>query len=103
MSIDGVQMSPAVPVAPAYRPAEQSFDVNLPEPAQSEASQQDPPEASMPVKKSNEVIQFSADAVSGKMMMKVVDPESGETVRQIPPEDMVAISRVLGLLFDRVA
>jgi len=53
--------------------------------------------------KTSSVIQFSKDAVSGKMLLRVVDPDSGEVVRQIPHEDIVAISRMLGLLFDRVA
>lgn len=95
MNIEGIETSAA------YRPT--AMEVSLPEPPRrdnSEPAQSDPPEAEQ---KPTSQIQFTADQVSGKMRMQVVDPESGEVVRQVPPEELVAISRMLGLLFDRVA
>ncbi len=55
------------------------------------------------VEKTDSVIQFKKDPVSGNMMMSLVDPKSGDVIRQIPKQELVDISRVLGLLFDRVA
>jgi flagellar protein FlaG len=80
----------------AYQPGELPFD------SASSPQESEPPAPPAEEKKSS-VIQFREDKVSGRMMMTLVDAESGEVVRQIPPEELVDISRVLGLLFDRVA
>jgi flagellar protein FlaG len=40
-------------------------------------------------------LQFSVDERSGKAVVRVVDSETGETIRQIPPEEVLAISRAL--------
>ncbi len=40
-------------------------------------------------------IQFVADQASGKMVIKVIDSISEEVIRQIPSEEMLAISRAL--------
>jgi hypothetical protein len=81
-----------------YQPNELPFESAPPPPA----PESEPP-APVAEEKKSSVIQFREDKVSGKMMMTLVDAESGEVVRQIPPEELVDISRVLGLLFDRVA
>ena len=47
-------------------------------------------------------LHFSVDEDSGRSIIKVVDSETGETVRQIPAEDLLAISRVLANTLDRV-
>jgi uncharacterized FlaG/YvyC family protein len=96
VNIDGVQN------IQSYQPVEMaSSGGQRPEPRQAEVESQPAPAAENA--KASSVIQFSKDAVSGKMMLRMVDPDSGEVVRQIPHEDIVAISRMLGLLFDRVA
>ena len=61
------------------------------------------PAAEPPSHQPDEAIAFKQDQVSGEMLMTLVDPDSGDVVRQIPPEEFIDISRVLGLLFDRVA
>ena len=40
-------------------------------------------------------IQFSVDKSSGSTVIRVVDSNSGETIRQIPSEEMLAIARNL--------
>lgn len=40
-------------------------------------------------------LQFSIDETSGHTVVKVVDPDSGTTIRQIPSEEALAISRSL--------
>jgi flagellar protein FlaG len=43
-------------------------------------------------------LQFSIDQDSGKTIVKVIDTETDKVVRQIPCEEMLAISRALGKL-----
>lgn len=38
---------------------------------------------------------FSVDQASGKSVVRVVDSQTGETIRQIPSEEILAISRAL--------
>lgn len=38
---------------------------------------------------------FSVDQASGKSVVTVVDSQTGETIRQIPAEEILAISRAL--------
>ncbi len=40
-------------------------------------------------------LQFSVDDASGKTVIKVMDSETGEVVRQIPPEKVVALMEYL--------
>ena len=40
-------------------------------------------------------LQFSVDERSGKTVVKIVDPETGETIRQIPTAEMLSISQAL--------
>jgi flagellar protein FlaG len=54
------------------------------------------------VSASNEVVravqsrlQFVADETSGQMVVRVMDAESNELIRQIPSEEMLAISRAI--------
>ena len=48
---------------------------------------------------------FQVDAGSGDVVIQVVDKESDEVIRQIPPEEVVALrermAEMRGLLFDR--
>lgn len=47
-------------------------------------------------------LQFRDDPVSGRMIVSVIDAESGEIIRQIPPEQMLrmaaSLERIDGLL-----
>ncbi len=40
-------------------------------------------------------LQFSVDERSGKIVVKVVDSQTGETIRQIPTAEMLSISQAL--------
>jgi flagellar protein FlaG len=48
-------------------------------------------------------LEFSVDQSSGKVVLRISDPETGKVVRQIPSEEMLALSKALdqlkGLLF----
>ncbi|KLN52255.1 flagellar protein FlaG [Variovorax paradoxus] len=41
-------------------------------------------------------LQFEMDEDTDKLIVKVVDRESGEVIRQIPSEEVVRIAKVLG-------
>ncbi len=92
MQVEGVQSGPV------YQPPEVTFGADSEETHQTEQKAPASPEED-----AASIIQFREDKISGKMMMTLVNSESGEVVRQIPPEELIDISRVLGLLFDRVA
>ena len=52
----------------------------------------------------NTSLNFSVDKPTGKTVIKVVDKETEETIRQIPPEDMLNLMRkmknMMGMLLD---
>ena len=41
-------------------------------------------------------LQFSVDQDSGRSIVRVVDSETGELIRQIPAEEVLAVARALG-------
>jgi flagellar protein FlaG len=49
-------------------------------------------------------LQFSVDEDTGKTVVRIVDTDTGETIRQVPSEELLAISRSIdrfqGLLLD---
>lgn len=54
----------------------------------------------------NARVSFSIDQRTNKVIIRVIDGESNEVIRQIPPEEMLRVSahmdELLGLLFDRI-
>ena len=52
-------------------------------------------------------VNFSVDKDTGRYLIKVIDSESGDVIREIPPEKLLKISKqikeILGLLFDEKA
>jgi flagellar protein FlaG len=52
-------------------------------------------------------VQFTVDAASDKVIVRVIDSETGQLIRQMPTEEMLAISRALdrlsGLLLEQKA
>jgi len=50
-------------------------------------------------------IQFSYDRASGRVIVRIVSKETGEILRQIPPEEYLAFvarfRELLGAIFDR--
>lgn len=76
------------------------------------AAPADPAALSQVVSRLNDYVQtlrrdlvFRVDKETEKIVVTVVDPETGEVIRQIPSEEMMAVARALGqiqqgLLFD---
>ena len=113
----GSPVVPNLPEQPA-RSAEAAPDQVRPQPAaaapppqQAVPSQEQVQQAVMEVQKmvqskaSN--LQFSIDQESGKTVIKLLDSQTGDLIRQIPSEEMLAISHSLdkmqGLLFKQKA
>ena len=57
------------------------------------------------VKVFNTRLSFKVDDATGKVVIKVVDNETGDVIRQIPPQEILEtiskIRDVVGLLFDK--
>jgi flagellar protein FlaG len=55
----------------------------------------------------NNNVQLSVDSDSGRTIVRVVDTETGQLIRQIPSEEALelrnALERIAGLLIDRTA
>ena len=47
------------------------------------------------LKQSNKNLEFSVDADTSKAVVRLVDTETGDTIRQFPSEEMLAISRAI--------
>lgn len=47
------------------------------------------------IDKENETVEFSVDKPTKKMIMKVIDKETNEIVRQYPPEISLKIARII--------
>jgi len=47
------------------------------------------------MKQSNKNLEFSVDADTSKSVVRLVDTETGDTIRQFPSEAMLAISRAI--------
>jgi flagellar protein FlaG len=117
-------IQPSTPVVPAGRPEPRPRDVlreapvaqAMPSdtPADATAEVSDSQVLKAAVAASNRVVQslqskieFVTDDSSGQMLIKVIDSASNELIRQIPSEEMLAISRALdrmqGLLLNSEA
>jgi flagellar protein FlaG len=63
--------------------------------------------ANRATKSLNNSVQLSLDSQSGKAIVRVIDKETGQIVRQIPTEEVLelrrAFDRVAGLLIDGTA
>ncbi|OUL99276.1 hypothetical protein A8M77_27305 [Variovorax sp. JS1663] len=91
----------AVPAEEASVPAEA---VQAPTPAQLEQAVH---EVNASLQMRSVGLRFEVDQDTDKVIVKVVDRESGELIRQIPSEEAVRIAKVLGrvpgLLMDQSA
>jgi flagellar protein FlaG len=47
-------------------------------------------------------LQFQVDSSSGRTIVRVVNPESGELIRQIPSEEVLKLARALGASGGRI-
>ena len=55
------------------------------------------------VKTHQRALNFSVDEESGRMVIKVIDAETEEVVRQIPPKEALALAKMLKEHLDDVA
>lgn len=64
-------------------------------------------EANEFIKPISESIEFTVDSDSGKVIVKMVDKETAQVIRQFPSEEMLALTRAMdklqGLLIQRKA
>lgn len=95
--------------APAQRPAvgpstETQPAVQQPDP---EALRQSVAAANRSARSLGSSVQFNLDAQSGKVIVRVVEKETGQLIRQIPSEEMLelrrALDRIAGLVIDETA
>lgn len=52
------------------------------------------------VKKIDRSLEFSVDETSGRVIITVREPETGKVVRQIPPEELLVIAKLVSENFD---
>jgi flagellar protein FlaG len=95
--------------APAQRPAVASSTETQP-PAQQpdpEALRQSVAAANRSARSLGSSVQFNLDSQSGKVIVRVVEKETGQLIRQIPSEEMLelrrALDRISGLVIDETA
>ncbi|MEK7748090.1 MAG: flagellar protein FlaG [Nitrospirota bacterium] len=51
---------------------------------------------------SDAIIQFVNDQKSGRVLIQVVQPDSGEVILQIPSDRELAVTQTLGMVIDKV-
>lgn len=101
--------NPSVPPLPdvARSVADQPVVPSQNKPVTKQDIEPNQPELDYAVNRLNEYIQnsrrdlhFSVDKDSGRVVVKVIDSETREVIRQIPSEEVVALARGLGLQDD---
>lgn len=107
--------TPAGSSAPVVQPRAKPVPASAPQPTPAPAAAELPPEqvaqALEQVRKTlapvAQNLQFSIDDDTGRTVVKVIDAQTKEVIRQIPSEELMAITRALsrlqGLLLDREA
>jgi flagellar protein FlaG len=94
---------PAAPERRTEKPAVDEAKVSKAEQAR-EALQEAMAGLSELIQSQRRSLQFSVDAISGRTVIRVLDAETQEMIRQIPAEEVVNLSRWLkgssGALFD---
>ncbi|MDZ4202553.1 MAG: flagellar protein FlaG [Gallionella sp.] len=95
--------APDVMVAtPSNLQSKPSASVELPRVAVKQAAEQQPSTEQLKnvvdninkvLKQSNKNLEFSVDSETNKQLVKLVDTESGEVIRQFPSEEAMIISR----------
>ncbi len=97
-------MPNVVVATPQSAAAKPSVQLELPQAAVKPAAEQQPtPEQLKSVveninkalKQSNKSLEFSVDTETKKQLVKLVDTETGDVIRQFPSEDALAISRAI--------
>lgn len=99
---DGARTTPAAAVAGILRSTTASESTRTdaaPEPARPPSSAQlkEAVKAiNRAMQQSNRNLEFSVDADTDRLVVKLTDGETGELIRQIPSEETLAISRSIG-------
>jgi len=99
---------PSVAVAVASSPqAKPSAPVELPEVAVKKVAEEHPSATQLQnameginkaLRQSGKSLEFSVDESSKRQIVKVVDTETGDVIRQFPSEEMLAISRSIDMI-----
>jgi flagellar protein FlaG len=109
ISNSSVSTAPPVAIEPQAAP-QQSTAVPTPAVAKKPTPQQQPQPQPAQVQKAIEAFKqqidsktpnslaFSVDSANGKTIVRITDSETGEMIRQIPSEEMVAIAQSLDKL-----
>lgn len=100
--------SSASPLPGVARPvSDEPIVPSLAQPVKKQDIEPNQPELDYAVSRLNEYIQhsrrdlhFSVDKDSGRVVVKVIDSETREVIRQIPSEEVVALARGVGLKED---
>ncbi|MEK7703279.1 MAG: flagellar protein FlaG [Nitrospirota bacterium] len=51
---------------------------------------------------SDAIIQFVSDQKSGRVLLQIVQPDSGKVILQIPSEEGLAVAQKLGIMLDKI-
>ena len=98
-AIDSPRPVPAPPLAQTVESKQQ--------PPGAEAAQQAARRINEFLKSSSASVEFTVDSQSNRVIVRVVDSATGQLIRQMPSEEMLAIShaldRVTGLLLEQKA
>ena len=47
------------------------------------------------IESTNRQLDFKVDEETGRTLVRVIDPDSGDLIRQLPPEELIAVAEVL--------
>lgn len=108
VDLAAVRQAPTpAPIPPALRAAQDNPVFPPAQPVTREAVAAAVQSANAYVQSVSSSLQFSLDQDSGRTVVKMVDTETAEVLRQFPSEEMLAISksidRMQGLLINREA
>ena len=99
--------------APVDRRPQAAIPSSVPDPRQADSSQENASNELLlkvgrlqeKLANTNYTIKIKVDPETGKNLVKVIDRETGEVLREIPDEEMLrieaSIQRMIGLFFDR--
>lgn len=96
--------APVAVVATSNVQAPPSVALELPQAAVKPAAEQQPTAAQLQnvvdninkaLKQSNKNLEFTIDTETNKSIVKLVDSETGDVIRQFPSEEVLAISRAI--------
>ena len=89
--------SGASPAAPNAVQPSQNRNSNQPEPSL-EQIKQAVNQINQTIQSVNKDVQFSVDQQSGRVIVKVVDTQNNQVIRQIPSKETLAVAEALGKL-----